>query len=293
MLLYYMNKVHLLDKPAVLSELKRLIAKSLPIKGTYVKTLDQDDIFDQPVNKTSQLEALKVGGKKIFVPIVKEPDMAEGAIPDDMIKRVVSQIKDPKSRKILSDYLEQEKNQEVKITSKAMQKLEDKEVGDDEEHKEILEKKKEYVNRLKQITSDAEIQALKNDNDFKEFKDQLKEAGLKFILAGLTKTFNTVEKRVKLNEAVAQAKANMAQQATAQARQAQPAAQAAAAHATTSADLFNRLSAQTKKFKNTQAVTDFLTRNGWDAIYNQSSPGEKQQMSKAKNKFIRDNRINP
>lgn len=286
-----MNKVHLLDKPAILSELKRLIAKSLPVKGTYVKTLDQDDIFDQPVNKTSQLEALKVGGKQIFVPIVKEPEMAEGAIPDDMMKRVISKIKDPKSRKILSNYLEQEKNQEVKVSAKTMQKMEDKEGGEDEEHKEILEKKKDYVNQLKQITSDAEIQALKNDDDFKEFKDQLKEAGLKFILAGLTRTFNAVEKRVKLNEAVVQAKANIAQQ-TAQAKVGQGAAAAAAAYAKTQVELFNRLG-QAKKFKNTQAVTDFLTRNGWDAIYSQLSAGEKQQMSKLKTKFIKDNKINP
>ena len=71
-----MNKINTLDRIGVFAELRRLVQKSLPIKGTYIKTLEKDDIFDKPVNKTSELQIIKVGNQSIYVPITKEPDVA-------------------------------------------------------------------------------------------------------------------------------------------------------------------------------------------------------------------------
>ena len=204
-----MNKIHTLDRTAVFSELKRLIQQSLPIKGTYIKTLEKDDIFDQPVNKTSELQIIKVGNKSIYVPIVKEPEVAEGAIPEDMLVKVLAKIKDPKSRKIISEYLEQEKNQEV--ANKAVVKIEEAEAKN-EDYQDVIDKKKELVDKIKLAADETELTKILTDNNVTEFKKELGEAGLKYSLAGLTKTINATKKKLETNRLVAQARAQQASQ---------------------------------------------------------------------------------
>jgi hypothetical protein len=147
-----MNKIHTLDRYGVFSELKRLVQNSLPIKGTYIKTLEKDDIFDKPVNKTSELQILKVGNQSIYVPITKEPDVAEGAIPEDMMAKIIAKIKDPKSLKILAEYLEQEKVQET--NTKTVVKLEEAE-GKNDDYQDIINKMDELVAKIKAATDET------------------------------------------------------------------------------------------------------------------------------------------
>jgi hypothetical protein len=204
-----MNVINTFDRTTVLSELRRLVQKSLPIKGTYIKTLEKDDIFDKPVNKTSELQIVKVGNQSIYVPITKEPDVAEGAIPEDMLAKVVARIKDPKSRKILSAYLEQEKAQET--TAKTIVKLEEAE-GKNEDYQDIIDKKNDLVEKIKLAIDDADLQKILTDNNVNDFKKELGEAGLKYSLAGLSKTINATKKKLETNRLVAQARAQMAAQ---------------------------------------------------------------------------------
>ena len=328
-----MNNIHTLGRTAIFSELKRLIQQTLPIKGTYIKTLEKDDIFDKPVNKTSELQAVKVGDKSIYVPITKEPDMAEGAIPEDMLAKVISKIKDPKSRKILSEYLEQEKNQE--IASKAVVKIEDAEAKN-EDYKDILEKKKDLTEKIKLAADDTELQKILTDNNISEFKKELGESGLKYSLAGLTRTINTTKKKLETNRLVAQARAQQAAQQppppAPRSRKNAPPPPApniqpppptpqppappvqppptpqppstpqppptpgtpaqASAHATTHAELFQRLDLTLAKKSKTKIKTikeldKFLEDNGYDELYKKGTQGDKSALSKARNKFIK------
>jgi hypothetical protein len=203
-----MNKIHSMDKVSVFAELKRLVHASLPIKGTYIKTLEPDDIFDTPVNKTSELQSVKVGNTSILVPIVKEPEVAEGAIPVDMLSKVVSKIKDPRSRKILAEYLEQEKAQaEARdVASKTVVKMEEAE-GKNEDYQEVITRKKELVEKIKAAADETELASIIKDSNVNEFKKELGEAGLKYALAGLTKAINTTKKKLETNRLVAQARA--------------------------------------------------------------------------------------
>ena len=205
-----MDTIQYLSKPALLTEMKRLIQKSLPIKGTYIKTLDQD-IFDEQVTKTTELYPVKVGKQQVLVPLVKEEDLAEGAIPEDMINKILAKIKDPKGRAIIREYIEQEKEQ--KVEEKKAIKAEKAEVKEGDEEAELKKRKDDIVKQMKQANSIDEFTKVLEDNNFEEFKKELQEVDLKYTLAGLTKTYKSIKKRLEDEQTVAAQRKQLIEQA--------------------------------------------------------------------------------
>lgn len=205
-----METIQYLSKPALLTEMKRLIQKSLPIKGTYIKTLDQD-IFDEQITKTTELYPVKVGKQQVLVPLVKEEELAEGAIPEDMINKILAKIKDPKGRAIIREYIEQEK--EHKVEEKKAIKAEKAEVREGDEEAELKKKKDVIVKQMKQANSLEELTKVLEDNNFEEFKKELQEVDLKYTLAGLTKTYKSVKKRLEDEQTVAATRKQFVEQA--------------------------------------------------------------------------------
>jgi len=112
-----MDRVKKYDKYTILSELNRLIGNNAPIKGTYVKTLKHDDIFETNVNKTTELHAIKSGNKRILVPLVKEEPLQEGSISESQLLKLLRQVKNPQSQRILREYLAQNKEIDKEIVN--------------------------------------------------------------------------------------------------------------------------------------------------------------------------------
>jgi len=138
-----MDRVKKYDKYTVLSELNRLIGNNAPIKGTYVKTLKHDDIFETNVNKTTELHAIKSGNKRVYVPIVKEEPVQEGSISERQLLKLLQNVKNPSAQRILREYLAQNKDidKEImndRIISRTVQATQQKKKQMNDEDKEIL-----------------------------------------------------------------------------------------------------------------------------------------------------------
>lgn len=117
-----MDRVKKMTKYTVLSELSRLIGHNTPIKGTYVKTLNQDDIFETPNNKTTQLYSIPSNnkmGKKILVPLVKPEAIQEGSLSESEVAKLLRNVKDARARKILLEYLSQNDELDMGIKEKS------------------------------------------------------------------------------------------------------------------------------------------------------------------------------
>jgi hypothetical protein len=117
-----MDRVKKMTKYTVLSELSRLIGQNTPIKGTYVKTLNQDDIFETPNNKTTQLYSIPSNnkmGQKILVPLVKPEAIQEGSLSESEVAKLLRNVKDARARKILLEYLSQNDELDMGIKEKS------------------------------------------------------------------------------------------------------------------------------------------------------------------------------
>jgi hypothetical protein len=185
-----------MDKPSVLLQLKRITEQNLPIKGTYVKTLKQEDIFDSPVNKTTELHAIKVGKQQILVPIVKEEELTQGAISDDLVMKLLSKIKDKKSREVLSAYIEQEQEIAPKPIMIAKEKI-DKEVEETDEAVLLKERKDEILKTARQFKTVKELTEYLETEKIEEFKKELKDNKLTVALSALTRSLNAIKKRLE------------------------------------------------------------------------------------------------
>jgi hypothetical protein len=185
-----------MDKPSVLLQLKRLTEQNLPIKGTYVKTLKQEDIFDSPVNKTTELHAVKVGKQQILVPIVKEEELTQGAISDDLVMKLLSKIKDKKSRQVLSAYIEQEQEIAPKPIMIAKDKTE-KEGEETDETVLLKERKDEILKTARQFKTVKELMEYLETEKIEEFKKELKDNKLSVTLSALTRSINAIRKRLE------------------------------------------------------------------------------------------------
>ena len=185
-----------MDKPSVLLQLKRLTEQNLPIKGTYVKTLKQEDIFDSPVNKTTELHAVKIGKQQILVPIVKEEELTQGAISDDLVMKLLSKIKDKKSRQVLSAYIEQEQEIAPKPIMIAKDKTE-KEGEETDETVLLKERKDEILKTARQFKTVKELMEYLETEKIEEFKKELKDNKLSVTLSALTRSINAIRKRLE------------------------------------------------------------------------------------------------
>jgi hypothetical protein len=185
-----------MDKPSVLLQLKRLTEQNLPIKGTYVKTLKQEDIFDSPVNKTTELHAVKIGKQQILVPIVKEEELTQGAISDDLVMKLLSKIKDKKSRQVLSAYIEQEQEIAPKPIMIAKEKTE-KEGEETDETVLLKERKDEILKTARQFKTVKELMEYLETEKIEEFKKELKDNKLSVTLSALTRSINAIRKRLE------------------------------------------------------------------------------------------------
>ena len=112
-----MDRVKKYDKYTVLSELNRLIGQNAQIKGTYVKTLKHDDIFETNVNKTTELHAIKSGNKRVYVPIVKDEPVQEGSISERQLLKLLQNVKNPSAQRILREYMAQNKDIDKEMMS--------------------------------------------------------------------------------------------------------------------------------------------------------------------------------
>jgi hypothetical protein len=132
------------DKYTVLSELNRLIGSHADIKGTYIKTLKHDDIFETNVNKTTKLHSIKAGNKKILVPIVQDEPVQEGSISEKQLMKLLHDVKNPQAQRILREYLSQNKEIEREIVGdrmirKTVQATETAKKRSNDETQEILQ----------------------------------------------------------------------------------------------------------------------------------------------------------
>jgi hypothetical protein len=125
-----------------------------------------------------------------------------------MLAKFLVKIKDPKSRKIFYDYMEQANAQDQ--VSKKVIKLEKKE-EENEDYKDVQERKKELVEKIKGALDEADLDKVLLDNNVNEFKKELGEAGLKYSVSGLSKTITGVRSKLKFNAAVATARQQHAQ----------------------------------------------------------------------------------
>jgi hypothetical protein len=187
------STVDYLSKPALITEMKRMMQLNvMPIKGTYVKTMP-DDIFDEPVNKTTELHQINVGNQKILVPIVQEEEEAQGAIPDDLLNSVLAKIKDKKSRRIFQEYIAQQKDIKAEpIVVKEKVTLDES---------EMKRQKDDYVARMKEIRTMDELQDFMKEEKISAFLRDLKDFGFQYTLASFNRSFTAAKNRLTKQKA--------------------------------------------------------------------------------------------
>ena len=115
-----MERVKKLTKKKLLSEYQRIAKEETPTKGTYIKTLKHEDIFDEPVNKTSTIYPIKDNkGKKMLIPIEQEPidKEAKGLMTEEELTHLISVLNNPYSKEILRRFLKQERDRQDTDTS--------------------------------------------------------------------------------------------------------------------------------------------------------------------------------
>jgi hypothetical protein len=115
-----MKDIAKMTKKQILSEMARLSKEQTPTKGTYIKTLKHEDIFDEPTNKTSTIYPIKDNkGKKILIPIEDEPmeKEAKGLMTEEELTHLISVLNNPYSKEILKRFLKQERKRKESESS--------------------------------------------------------------------------------------------------------------------------------------------------------------------------------
>lgn len=191
----------------VLDKLKQIAYQNMPIKGTYIKTLKQEDIFDEPVQKTTELKRIKVGKENILVPIIKEQEV-KPALSDEIVMKLLSRIKDIKSRQILQTYKLQE---EVGKTPPLPQLPQDKEeqlripTGEETDAAEdpalLKERKTELIKKAKNLeTSENYLKFLEEENII-QFQNDLKKNKLSSVLGGFNRSLKLIKDKLSSKDA--------------------------------------------------------------------------------------------
>lgn len=102
-----------IQRKAIVSKLLKVINMNQPVKGTYVKSIKPEDIFDTET-PTTTLYPIKAGNSTILVPLVDINEQAKPAINPDLALKILSKVSDPKQKDILKNYIIQTQKQEVK-----------------------------------------------------------------------------------------------------------------------------------------------------------------------------------
>jgi hypothetical protein len=190
-----MESIDYLSKPSLIKELRRMIDNSMTIKGTYIKTMP-DDIFDEPVNKTTDLHNIKIGKQTILVPIVQEKLQTDDAIPEELLDKLLSKIKNPKARAIFQKYMSQLKDIEAEpIVVKEKVKFDES---------EMKRKKDELVDKMKKINTNEELENFMREEKIEEFLKDLKDSNFKYTLAGFNRSLTAVKNKITKEGAKAQ-----------------------------------------------------------------------------------------
>ena len=200
----------------VLEKLKQIAYQNMPIKGTYIKTLKQEDIFDEPVQKTTELKRIKVGGESILVPIIKEQEV-KPALSDEIVMKLLSKIKDIKSRQILETYklqeqvgktpafpqLPEERQQEMKTTEPTGTEGDDPEV--------LKERKVELVKKAKALKNSNDYLKFLDEENIAEFQSDLKKNKMSSVLAGFNRSLKLVKDKLSSVDAMEKFKIEQAE----------------------------------------------------------------------------------
>lgn len=190
----------------VLDKLKQIAYQNMPIKGTYIKTLKQEDIFDEPVQKTTELKRIQVGKQSILVPIIKEQEV-KPALSDEIVMKLLSRIKDIKSRQILETYKQQEQFEkppafpQLPQTSEQQINVEGEEADKGEDPALLKERKTELVKKAKEIESSQEYLKFLDDENIAQFQNDLKKNKLSSVLAGFNRSLKIVKDKLSSKDA--------------------------------------------------------------------------------------------
>jgi hypothetical protein len=95
-----------IERKAIVSKLLKLISSNQPVKGTYVKSIKPEDIFDAET-PTTTLYPIKAGNSTILVPIVDPNDQQQPAINPNLAQKILNKVIDPKQKEILKNYITQ------------------------------------------------------------------------------------------------------------------------------------------------------------------------------------------
>jgi hypothetical protein len=124
--------VMMMSRTQVLRELSKLGQPKIK-KATYIKSIQPDEIFDKDIIPTTEIHKVKVGNKEYLIPIIQEAEKPEGALDDIAVKKLMSKIKNPNVKNLVSTYLQQERLQDIQegnklniLTQQLMSKKQDK-----------------------------------------------------------------------------------------------------------------------------------------------------------------------
>jgi hypothetical protein len=124
--------VMMMSRTQVLRELSKLGQPKIK-KATYIKSIQPDEIFDKDIIPTTEIHKVKVGNKEFNIPIIQEAEKSEGALDDIAVQKLMSKIKNPKVKNLVSTYLQQERLQDIQegnklniLTKQLMSKKQDK-----------------------------------------------------------------------------------------------------------------------------------------------------------------------
>lgn len=189
----------------VLEKLKQIAYQNMPIKGTYIKTLKQEDIFDEPIQKTTELKRIKVGNENILVPIIKEQEV-KPALSDEIVMKLLSKIKDIKSRQILETYkmqeqvgkiptlpqLPEDKQQDVRTTTT---------ISLEEDPELLKERKTDLVKKAKSLTTSEDYLKFLDEENISQFQNDLKNNKLSNVLAGFNRSLKLIKDKLSSKDA--------------------------------------------------------------------------------------------
>jgi hypothetical protein len=115
-----MDRVKKLTKAQLLTEYQRISKDTQTTKGTYIKTMKHEDIFEIPVNKTSTIHQIKgPKGKKMLIPVEDDDEDIEagGIMSNEEVEHLIKVLKNPHSKEILRAFLKQEEHREKNDSS--------------------------------------------------------------------------------------------------------------------------------------------------------------------------------
>ena len=202
-----MNKVKKMSKLVVLSELKKYVKLNdeKTMKGTFIQTLEKEK--SKPINQTTELHLVKIGGKMILVPLIKKDDLQTDPIDDKVLSVLLSKIKNQNDRDIVKQYVTQQNMQEVinigNIKRKEIEKGGDGD-GDEinDETKQFEEAKTKLQKEIKVLKNLEDLNKILDGDEYKKLIEDLKENKLNKTAGNLARTINAARRRLTMKEAI-------------------------------------------------------------------------------------------